>query len=89
MFKRLFFAMVGLGGGLALGVYAVRKIEATQRALAPDQVAGAIGRRVTAALDAGRAAMAAKEAELRAEHGIPDPEERWGHQPGPLPLPPD
>ena len=70
MFKRLFFAMLGLGGGLALGVLAMRKLDRTQKALAPSALADSLGARVSAALDAGRAAMAAKEAELRAEHGI-------------------
>lgn len=70
MFKRLFFAMLGLGGGLALGVLAVRKLERTQKALAPGALADSIGGRLGAALEAGRAAMAAKEAELRAEHGV-------------------
>lgn len=70
MFKRLFFAMLGLGGGLALGVLAMRKLDRTQKALAPAALAESLGGRVSAALEAGRAAMAAKEAELRAEHGL-------------------
>lgn len=70
MFKRLFFAMLGLGGGVALGVMGMRKLEATQKALAPSAIAGSVSGRIGAALEAGRAAMAAKEAELRAEHGI-------------------
>jgi len=70
MFKRLFFAMLGLGGGLALGVWGVRKLESTGRALSPDRLAGSLAERVTNAMDAGRAAMAIKEAELKAEHGV-------------------
>lgn len=70
MFKRLFFAMLGLGGGVALGVMAMRKVERTQKALAPGAIADSVGGRITAALEAGRAAMAAKEAQLRSEHGI-------------------
>lgn len=73
MFKRLFFAMLGLGGGLALGVLAMRKVERTQKALAPGAIVDAVGGRIRAAVEAGRAAMAAKEAELRAEHGIGAP----------------
>lgn len=70
MFKRLFFAMLGLGGGLAIGVWAVRRIERAGRAMAPDAIASNLAGRVSVAMDAGRAAMAAKEAELRAEHGL-------------------
>jgi len=76
MFKRLFFAAVGLGAGVALGVYAVRKVEAAQRALQPDQLAAAAGRRASAigdriaeAMAAGRAAAAEREAELRLSFG--------------------
>lgn len=73
MFKRLFFALLGLGAGVALGVYAIRKIEDTQRKLSPDHIAGATAARVgsfserlSAAVDSGRRAAADKEAELRA-----------------------
>jgi hypothetical protein len=73
MFKRLFFAMIGLGAGVALGVYAVRKVEATQKALRPDALAakaaaGASGvrSRWATAVELGRDAAQEKEAELRA-----------------------
>ena len=73
MFKRLFFAMLGLGAGVALGIYAVRKIEATQRALSPDNLAasaaaraGGARSRLTAAIELGREAAQDKESELRA-----------------------
>lgn len=73
MFKRLFFALVGLGAGLTLGVWAVRKIEATQRRLSPEHVAsataaraGSLRDRVLTAVEEGRAAARAREAELRA-----------------------
>ncbi|HEY8341239.1 MAG TPA: hypothetical protein VIK95_15325 [Egibacteraceae bacterium] len=72
MFKRLFFAMVGLGAGVALGVMAVRKIDQTTRRLAPDQLAASASARAGSwratleqAIAEGRAAAAAKEAELR------------------------
>lgn len=80
MFKRLFFAAVGLGAGVALGVYAVRKVEQTQRRLSPEHLAAtagaraeSVGSRVRSALDAGRAAAAAKEAELRAVYRVGAP----------------
>ena len=73
MFKRLFFAMLGLGAGVALGVVAVRKVEAAQRALRPDNLAasaaaraGGARSRLAAAVEMGREAASEKEAELRA-----------------------
>lgn len=87
MFKRLFFAAVGLGAGVAVGVYVVRKVEETQRRLSPEALAnratasaGALGERVREALADGRAAAAAKEAELRAVYGV-------GHEPAAGPSP--
>jgi hypothetical protein len=72
MFKRLFFAMVGLGAGVALGGYAVRKVERGRRLLTPQGVAGvasSVRDRVATAIAAGRAAAAEREAELRATYG--------------------
>ena len=73
MFKRLFFAMLGLGAGVAIGVVAVRKVEKTRRALRPDNLAasaaaraGGVRGRLAAAVEQGRAAAAEKESELRA-----------------------
>ncbi|HVM19231.1 MAG TPA: hypothetical protein VM307_04655 [Egibacteraceae bacterium] len=73
MFKRLFFAMLGLGAGVAIGVVVVRKVERAQRAMRPDNLAasaaaraGGVRGRLAAAVDQGRAAAQAKEAELRA-----------------------
>jgi hypothetical protein len=87
MFKRLFFAMLGLGGGIALGVAGMRKLERTQKALAPSALAGSLGARVSGAIAAGREAMALTEAQLRAEHGLADPSR--GTHPGASLLPPD
>lgn len=81
MFKRLFFALLGLGAGVTLGAWAVRKVERTTRSLAPDELArtasvraGALGGRLSEAIAEGRAVAAAREAELRAEYrpGPPD-----------------
>ncbi len=80
MFKRLFFGMIGLGAGVALGVYAVRKVEAAQRRLRPEALANAAATRagdtrsrLSLAIDQGRAAAAAKEAELRAVYRVHPP----------------
>lgn len=79
MFKRLFYGLLGVGTGLAVGVYAVQKVEAAQRALRPDNVARAAGARATGlrqrlanAVAQGRLAAAAKEAELRAVYRDPN-----------------
>ncbi len=79
--KRLFFALVGVGAGVALGVSAVRKVEAAQRRLRPDALAstaaaraGTLRARIALALEQGRAAADAKESELRAvyrAHPVP------------------
>lgn len=69
MFKRLFFAALGLGFGMVLGALFARRV---QRALSPDHVARAAAARANAAagrmgsaVRAGRAAAAEAEAELR------------------------
>jgi len=77
--RRLFFAVVGLGAGLALGVWAVRKVDATTRRLRPEALAasagaraGSLGDRLRAAVASGQAAAAAKEAELRTVYRVGD-----------------
>lgn len=82
MFKRMFFAMVGLGAGVALGIWATGKVEQAQRRLSPEGLsrsatarADALRERLALALEEGRAAAAAKEAELRAVY-------RGGSAPG-------
>lgn len=95
MFRRAFFTMVGLGAGVVLGMWAIRKVEETQRRLAPDQLAVAAGARVgaararwAAALAEGRAAAATKEAELRAVYrgGETNPDLPATGARGPAPL---
>lgn len=73
MFKRLFFALLGLGAGVTLGAWAVRKVDETRARLSPEHLArsasaraGAFGGRLSASIAEGRAAAAAREAELRA-----------------------
>jgi hypothetical protein len=72
MFSRMFFAAVGVGTGVAVGIWAIRKLERTRRQLAPDALvaragerASGLGARMSYALEAGRQAAEAKEAELR------------------------
>ena len=86
MFKRLFFAMLGLGAGVALGVAVSRKVSRTQQALRPDNLAasavaragGARGR-LAQAIEDGRQAAQEKEAELRAVYRSSAPRERPPH----------
>ena len=75
MFSRMFFAAVGLGAGVAVGIWTIRKLERTSKQLAPDAIvaragerASGLGARLSDALQAGRQAAEAKEAELRAEY---------------------
>ena len=73
MFKRLFFALLGLGAGLTVGAWFVRRIERAQRRLSPAglaesgaNVAGGVRDRLAGAIEEGRRAMADRESELRA-----------------------
>ena len=72
MFSRMFFAAVGVGTGVAVGIWAIRKLERTRQQLAPDALvaragerASGLGARLSYALETGRQAAEAKEAELR------------------------
>jgi hypothetical protein len=80
MGKRVFFTMIGVGAGVVLGGYAVRKAERTRRRLAPNALVAAAGQRVDSlrdrvarAIEVGRAAAAEREAELRTAYGIDKP----------------
>jgi len=77
MVRRLFVLTVGVGVGLAVGVWAVRKVEDTSRRLRPEALAAgaadraaSLGERLRAAVAEGRAAAAVKEAELRGVYGV-------------------
>ncbi len=70
----MFWALVGIGIGAAVGVSAVRAVNRTKQRLSPPNLARQAGARgwafadrFRAALDAGREAMIEREAELRAE----------------------
>lgn len=82
MFKRTFFVLVGLGAGVTLGVWAVRKLEATTAKLTPDHLGGvaasrasALRERLVVALEEGRHAAGAREAELRLHYRGGDQQE--------------
>jgi hypothetical protein len=72
MFKRLFFSLVGLGAGVVLGGYAIRRVERGRQRLTPQGLsrrADGLRDRIAAAIQAGRLAAAEREAELRAAYG--------------------
>lgn len=76
--KRAFTLALGLGAGLLIGAYVVRRIDAASRAVAPTNLAGQAGRaagsfavRLREATEEGRAAAADREAELRARFEVP------------------
>ncbi len=78
MIRRLFWALLGLGLGIVLGVRVVRQVDRVQAAARPDAVAERAGRRVGGAqsrleraLAAGRAHARASERELRDRYGVP------------------
>jgi hypothetical protein len=69
----MFFAVLGLGAGVAFGVWTIRKIERAGEQLAPDALvsragehASGLSARLSEAVAVGRAAAEAQEAELRA-----------------------
>lgn len=77
MFKRLFFALLGLGAGVVLGVAVVRRAEQARQRLSPAGIAGAASERASSfrerldvALAAGREAALEKEAELRSLYKV-------------------
>jgi hypothetical protein len=76
--KRIFWGLVGLGMGVALGVGVMRWASRTADRLAPRSLAEELVQtaadwrvRLAGALEAGQAAMAEREAELRARIAEP------------------
>lgn len=85
MLKRPFFALLGLGAGVTLGAWAVRKAEEVQARLTPEHLArsasaraGSLGTRLREALEEGRAAAEQRERELRGRHRPPTAEDPQG-----------
>lgn len=78
MFKRAFWALVGIGLGAVVGVQVVRWANQTKHRYAPPTLAreaagrfSAFRERVKDAVEAGAEEMVVREAELRAEIGLP------------------
>jgi hypothetical protein len=76
--KRLFTLTLGLGAGVVVGVYLVRRLDQAQQAVQPSTLAGNAGRaaaglgaRLQAAAAEGRVAAAEREAELRGRFDVP------------------
>lgn len=76
--RRIFWALVGVGLGAVVGAQAVRWAGKTKQRYAPPNLAREAGdklsglkERLRAAIDEGRAEMIAREAELRADLGLP------------------
>ncbi len=76
--KRVFTLALGLGAGLVIGAYVVRRLDDASRAMAPTSLAGQAGRaagnlaeQARAALEQGRLAAADREGELRGQYEVP------------------
>ncbi len=76
--KRVFTLALGLGAGVVIGIYVVRRLDDAQRAVQPSTLAGNAGRaaagmteRLKAAAAEGRLAAAEREAELRGQFDVP------------------
>ena len=76
--KRLFWLAVGVGAGAVVGGRVVRGVRDARVRYAPTTVAkragsaaGGLKGRLREAVEEGRAEMALREAELRAEIGLP------------------
>ena len=89
MIRRPFYAMLGLGAGIALGVVGMRRLQEVQRKLSPQSLvrsagarAGSLRERVTLAIEEARAAAAEKEAELRGVYRVRQYGSPNGHSTG-------
>lgn len=76
--KRAFSIALGLGAGLLIGAYVVKRLDDAQKAVAPAHLAGQAGRaagtlveRYQEARLEGRSAAAEREAELRNRFDVP------------------
>ena len=76
--KRAFTLALGLGAGLLIGAYVVKRLDQAQRAVAPTNLAGNAGRaagglaeRLRSAAAEGRAAANERETELRTRFAVP------------------
>jgi hypothetical protein len=85
--RRLFWALLGLGIGLVLGIRIVQKVEEVAEKRRPTTVATNAGRRAGAfqtrlrsAVAAGREAAAEREVLLRERFGVPSLQELAAEQ---------
>jgi hypothetical protein len=76
--RSLFVLALGLGAGVLVGGYVVRKVDRAARAAHPVAIADRAGRaaggfsaRVAIAAEAGRVAAADREAQLRRAYDLP------------------
>jgi HAMP domain-containing protein len=76
--RRVFWGLVGIGIGAAVGVAAVRWVGRTKERYSPPNLARGAGAwaedvlvRLRQAVDAGRAEMVVREAQIREELGLP------------------
>jgi hypothetical protein len=76
--KRVFSLALGLGAGLLIGAYVVRRVDTVARSASPTHLAGEAGRsvggfgeRLRHAVEEGRIAAEAREAELRQRYDVP------------------
>ena len=76
--RRIFSLALGLGAGLLIGGWVIRRLDEAQRAVAPTNIAGQAGRaaaglteRFQLAMSAGRQAAHEREAELRSQFEVP------------------
>lgn len=78
MFKRIFSLFFGLGLGVLVGAFVIKRVDDATKAVAPENLAANAGRvaglameRFRAAYDETRAAAAEREAELRQQFNVP------------------
>ena len=87
MFKRLFTLFFGLGLGLLVGAFVVKRLDEASKAVAPNNVArnagraaGSLADRFNAAIAEGKGLAAEREAELRANFDIPSVSRALGRE---------
>ena len=85
MIKRIFLLFFGLGLGLLVGAFVVKRLDEASRAVAPTNVARNAGRAAGTFLDRLRDAAAEtrgvaaeREAELRAQYHVPTMRQAFG-----------
>lgn len=78
MIKKLFFLLFGLGFGLVIGLFVMRRMDEAAQSVAPSNLASQAGRaagtfasRMRDAWEETKTVAAEREAELRAEYHVP------------------